>query len=212
MAGLFQHYFSNKAVFYNLFNGAANNLIEMANLLVKAVNTDDDQQRETLFKQINKLESTGDDITHKIYLTLDKVIFTPLNRNAIYALAGAIDDVADTIQEAGGRMLIYGIEDFSEAIKQIAHLIAQAVVELQHTVKLLQIRKSHNQIIDSCRQVKEYEGQADRVYYNAIAGLFENEKDPITLIKYREILASLENSVNYCKSAASAIENISLNN
>jgi len=184
----------------------------MANLLVKAVNTADEQEREVLFNQINKLESAGDDITHKIYLTLDRVIFTQLNRNAIYLLAGAIDDVADTIREASGRMLIYGIDDFSKAIKQIADLVARAVVELQKTIKLLQIRKSHNQIIESCRRVKEYEDQSDRIYYNAIAGLFENEKDPITLIKYREILASLENSVNYCKSAASAIENISLNN
>jgi len=212
MAGLFKNYFSNKSLFYNLFNDAATNLIEMANQLVKAVNTADARERETLFNQINKLESAGDDITHKIYLTLDRVIFTPLNRNAIYSLAGAIDDVADTIQEASGRMHIYGIEDFSEAIKQIANLVAQAVVELQKTVKFLQVRKSHDQIIESCRQVKEYEDDSDRIYYNALASLFENEKDPITLIKYREILASLENSVNYCKSAASAIENISLNN
>lgn len=211
MADFLKNYFTNKSLFYNLFNSAAGNLIDMAALLVKVVNTGDEKERELIFNQIDKLESVGDDITHKTYLTLDKVTFTPLNRNAIHSLAAAVDDVADTIQEASGRMYIYNIDDFGPAIKEIAALIASAVAEIQNTIKLLQLRKSHDLIIDSCRRIKDYEGQSDQIYYNAIANLFENEKDAITLIKYREILASLENSVNCCKSAATAIENISLN-
>ncbi|MDB5010072.1 MAG: hypothetical protein JWQ06_861, partial [Mucilaginibacter sp.] len=63
-----------------------------------------------------------------------------------------------------------------------------------------------------CRQIKQYEHQSDQIYYNAVAKLFEDEKDAINLIKYREILASLEGSVNRCKNAAEALEGISLNN
>jgi predicted phosphate transport protein (TIGR00153 family) len=187
-------------------------MIDMANLLVRVVNTEDAELREPIFKQIDKLENNGDNITHKIYLALDKVIFTPLNRSAIHNLASAIDDVADTIQEASGRMYLYNILDFSLTIKQITSLILEASTEIQTTVNLLQTPHTRNAIIASCRQIKQYEHQSDQIYYNAVAELFLNEKDAITLIKYREILASLENAVNRCKNAAEALESISLNN
>jgi len=212
MAGIFKNYFSNRLLFYDLFNEAAKNMTDMANLLVTVVNTTDEEEREPIFRQIDKLENNGDDITHKIYLALDKVIFTPLNRSAIHALASAIDDVADTIQEASGRMYLYNIVEFSPAIRQITTLIAQAGAEIEKTVNLLNTPKSRDEIIISCRQIKEYEHQSDRVYYHAVAELFAHETDAINLIKYREILASLENSVNRCKNAAEALESISLNN
>ena len=184
----------------------------MANLLEKVVNIEDEHERDPIFKQIDKLENNGDDITHKIYLALDKVIFTPLNRTAIHSLASAIDDVADTIHEASGRIYLYNIIAFSPAIKQISTLIATAGAEIEKTVILLRTPGSRDIILTSCRQIKEYEHQSDQVYYHAVAELFATETDAINLIKYREILASLENSVNRCKNAAEALESISLNN
>jgi len=211
MAGLFKNYFSNGALFFDLFNEAAKNIAAMSHLLVMVVNMDNATDREPIFKQIAKLENTGDDITHKIYLALDKVIFTPLNRNAIHSLASALDDVADTIHEASGRMYLYNIDDFKPAIKQIASLIQDTTSEINKTVALLKKPKSISEIAASCRIIKNYEHQSDQVYYRAVAELFANEKDAISLIKYREILASLENSVNRCKNTAEALESISLN-
>ncbi|HEY0245437.1 MAG TPA: DUF47 domain-containing protein, partial [Mucilaginibacter sp.] len=72
--------------------------------------------------------------------------------------------------------------------------------------------KSRDEIINSCRQIKQYEHQSDQIYYLSVAQLFADEKDAINLIKYREILASLENAVNRCKNVAEALESISLNN
>jgi predicted phosphate transport protein (TIGR00153 family) len=212
MSGIFKNYFSNRSLFYNLFNEAAKNMVHMATLLVTAVNIEDPDEREPLFKQIDKLENNGDDITHKIYLALDKVIFAPLNRNAIHTLASAIDDVADTIDEASGRMYLYNIVELSSPMKQIAALIMQTTTEIEKTVYLLKTPKSGEDIINSCLQIKNYEHQADQIYYHAVAQLFADEKDAITLIKYREILASLENSVNRCKNAAEALESISFSN
>ena len=211
MAGLFKNYFSNGALFFDLFNDAAKNILAMSRLLATVVNIDDAADREPIFKQIAKLENTGDDITHKVYLALDKVIFTPLNRNSIHALASALDDVADTIHEASGRMYLYNIDDYKPAIKDIAALIQDTAIEINNTVALLRKPKNVNEIMASCRIIKNYEHRSDQVYYRAVAELFANEKDAISLIKYREILASLENSVNRCKNAAEALESISLN-
>jgi predicted phosphate transport protein (TIGR00153 family) len=211
MGRLFRNYFSNRSLFYNLFDEAAKNMAEMAALLVKAVNTDITEEREAIFKQIDKLENTGDDITHKIYLALDKVIFTPINRGSIPVLASCIDDVADTIHEASERMYLYNIDEFVTAIKEIAVLIHKASLEIEKVVGLLRISNMEATIIALCRQVKIYEHQSDQVYYQALAELFANEKDAIKLIKYREILSSLENTVNRCKNTSDALEAISIN-
>jgi len=183
----------------------------MAGLLVNVINSKGFDDPMPVFKQIDKMENTGDDITHKIYLCLDKVIFAPLNRNDIHSLASAIDDVADTIQEASGRMYLYNIDDFTPAIKEIAAIILKASLELEKAIRLLRLPQKNNEIFGLCRQIRNYERQSDLVYYHAIAALFENEKDAIKLLKYREILFSLETSVNKCKNVTDVLNTILIN-
>jgi len=208
MSRLFQQYFLKGAQFYNLFDQAAKNAVDMATLLVNVVNTDSAAGRELIFKQIDKLENAGDDITHKIYLALDKVIFTPLNRKDIHTLASAIDDVADYIHEASERMFLYGIVEFVPSIKTLAGIILEASKEIERSVNLLRMPKQGDNILASCKQIKDYENQSDLVYYNALAQLFANEKDAINLIKYREILYSLETTTNKCKKATEVLQAI----
>jgi len=211
MSSFFQNYFLNGAQFFNLFDQAAKNAVEMAILLVNVVNIDEAAEREVVFKQIKRLETIGDDITHKIYLALDKVVFTPLNRNDIHKLASAIDDVADYIHEASERMYLYNIVEFVPAIKEIAAIILNASKEIEKSVNLLRISKQHDMVLASCRQIKDYEHQSDRIYYNSLAALFANEKDAINLIKYREILHSLETTTNKCKNATEVLQAILIN-
>ncbi|SDT48202.1 hypothetical protein SAMN05216490_3657 [Mucilaginibacter mallensis] len=210
MSSFFQNYFLNGAQFFNLFDQAAKNAVEMAQLLVNAVNTNDATEREVVFKQIDRLENIGDDITHKIYLALDKVVFTPLNRKDIHTLASAIDDVADYIHEASERMYLYHIVEFVPAIKEIANIILSASIEIERSVNLLRSNKQ-SEVLASCKQIKDYEHQSDQIYYNSLANLFANEKDAINLIKYREILHSLETTTNKCKNATEVLQAILVN-
>jgi predicted phosphate transport protein (TIGR00153 family) len=211
MGNFFQDYFLNGAQFYNLFDQAAENAVEMAGLLVKAVNTAQAEDREVIFKHIDRLENVGDDITHKIYLALDKVIFTPLNRPDIHTLASAIDDVADFIHEASERMYLYNITDFLPAMMEIANIILNASSEIKRSVNMLRLSTKGALILESCRQIKHFEHQSDQIYYNALADLFANEKNAITLIKYREILYSLETTTNKCKSVTDVLRAILVN-
>jgi len=211
MGNFFQDYFLNGAQFYNLFDQAADNAVEMAGLLVNAVNTVLPEDREIIFKNIDRLENIGDDITHKIYLALDKVIFTPLNRPDIHTLASAIDDVADFIHEASERMYLYNITDFLPAMSEIAEIILNASAEIKKSVNMLRLSTKGGLILESCRQIKQFEHQSDQIYYNALADLFANEKNAITLIKYREILYSLETTTNKCKSVTDVLRAILVN-
>jgi predicted phosphate transport protein (TIGR00153 family) len=210
MSSFFQNYFLNGAQFFNLFDQAASNAVEMAQLLVNAVNIDAVADREVIFKQIDRLENVGDDITHKIYLALDKVVFTPLNRKDIHTLASAIDDVADYIHEASERMHLYNIVEIVPAIKEIADIILSASMEIEKSVNLLRSNKQ-SEVLAACKLIKDYEHQSDQIYYSSLAQLFADEKDAIKLIKYREILHSLETTTNKCKNATEVLQAILIN-
>jgi len=211
MKMLFQDFLSNKTLFFDQFDNAAKNVVEMASMLDVIVNTAAACEREIITKQIDKKENIGDDITHKIYLSLDKILFTPLSRSDIHALASAIDDVADTIQEASGRMYLYNIDKYEPAIKEIAAILLKASLEIEKAVVLLRSSKKVDELPAVCRQIKTYERQSDQVYYEAVAALFEAEKDPIRLLKYREVLYSLETSVNKCKKVTDVLNTILIN-
>jgi len=211
MRNIFSDFFSHKELFYGLFRQAGKNIADMSELLSTVVHTPSVEDREPLYKQINTLEETGDDITHKVYLGLDKVFFTPLNRKDIHILASAIDDVADNVHEAAGKMHLYNIESFIPAISQITNYIKRSCGEIQKLIASLAKIEDSESMLATCRLVKEYEHQSDQVYYHALADMFATEKDPIRLIKHRDILYSLETSANKCKVVTDAIEIIVIN-
>lgn len=198
----------DKKVFFPLFEQAASNVVEMASLLVKAVNDLDISQREILYQQIDKLENVGDDITHQIYLELGKNFITPFDREDIHSLATAIDDVADLIQGSANRMSLYRIIEMTEPIQKLSELILQGSYDLQKAVVELKDLKNVRNIAESCIRINSIENQADYVFDRGVADLFLYEKDAIRLIKYKEILAALETATDRCEDAANVMESI----
>ncbi|MBV8389086.1 MAG: DUF47 domain-containing protein [Mucilaginibacter sp.] len=210
---IFQYFVpKDKKIFFPLFEQAANNVVNMSKLLVEAVNSDDSVNREDLFKQIEKLENKGDELTHQIYLELGKNFITPFDREDIHALATAIDDVADFIQGSANRMSLYQIDDYNDHIRKLCELILQASLDLEKAVRELKDLKNVRNIADSCIRINSVENQADYVFDRAVADLFLYETDAIRLIKYKEILAALETATDRCEDAANVMESILVKN
>ena len=195
-----------------MFEQAANNVVNMATILVEAVNMENAATREELIRTIDKLENKGDEITHQLHLELGKNFITPFDREDIHQLASAIDDVADNIQGAANRMSLYRIDDFNEHIKNLSNLILQSGIELAKAVKELKDLKNVRHIADSCIRINSLENQADHVFDRAVADLFLYETDAIRLIKYKEILSSLETATDMCEDAANVMESILVKN
>jgi predicted phosphate transport protein (TIGR00153 family) len=210
---IFQYFVpKDKKIFAPLFEQAASNVVVMATILVEMVNSPNPATREELNKQIDKLENKGDEITHQIYLELGKNFITPFDREDIHALTTAIDDVADNIQEASNRMSLYRIDDFNESIRKLSDLILQATVDMEKAIKELKDLKNVRNIADSCIRINSLENQADYVFGRAVADLFLYETDAIRLIKYKEILSSLETATDMCEDAANVMESILVKN
>ncbi len=210
---IFQYFVpKDRKVFFPLFEHAASNVVAISRVLVETVNCEDEAQRQEFYKQIDKLENIGDDLTHQIYLELGKNFITPFDREDIHSLATAIDDIADNIQGAANRMNLYKIEDFTMPIRKLADLILQASIDMEKAVKELRDLKNVRTIADSCIRINSIENQADYVFDRAVADLFLYEKDAIKLIKYKEILATLENATDMCEDVANVMETILVKN
>ncbi|MBL4677039.1 MAG: DUF47 domain-containing protein [Mucilaginibacter sp.] len=210
---IFQYFVpKDKKTFFPLFEQAASNVVAMSTVLVEAVNSNNPATREELFRQIDKLENKGDELTHQVYLELGKNFITPFDREDIHTLATAIDDIADYIHGAANRMNLYKIDDYNEHIKKLSELILQAANDLEKAVRELKDLRNVRAIADSCIRINSVENQADYVFDRAVADLFLYETDAIRLIKYKEILSALETATDMCEDAANVMESILIKN
>jgi predicted phosphate transport protein (TIGR00153 family) len=202
----------DKKIFFPLFEQAAANLVAMAHALVETVNSDYPAEREALYQKIDQLEIVGDDITNNIYLEIGKNFLVPFDREDIHALASAIDNVADNIKGAANQMFLYKIDDFTDDIKKLSEFVLQASTDLEKAVKELKELKNIRTIADSCIRINTVENRADSVFDQAVADLFLYETDAVRIIKYKEILGSLETATDSCEDAANVMESILVKN
>lgn len=193
--------------FYPLFEQATANLVATAKVLYESMSTPTDK-RIILYRQIEKLEHVGDEITHSIFNEVGQSFITPFDREDIQALASAIDDVLDHIHGASKRFELYKVKDIHPAAIKLAELTLESAKELDIAVQGLRSMRNVGRIRESLVKINSLENHADDIYDNAIARLFEDEKDAVTIIKTKEILQSLETATDKCEDAANTIESV----
>lgn len=159
---------------------------------------------------IEELEHKGDLQTHEIFRTLNKSFITPFDREDIYSLASALDDIIDEIDTVVQHIIIYHIDKITPEAKELGFIILKACQTVEKAVLMLENKKQH--ISEYCVEINSLEGEADRVRAEAISRLFDEEKDPITLIKWKEIYENLEHITDRCEDAANIIESVVVKN
>ena len=192
--------------FFRMFRDVSENLTEGARLLHDILKNPDD-----LAHRINKLqeiEHRGDDMTHDIIRMLNQTFITPFDREDIHALTSSLDDVLDYLNSAATRMKLYRITAPPPASAALAALIVTQSEELSKGVSLL--AEENQRVLDHCVEVNRLENEADRVSRSAIAELFEHEKDPIQLIKIKELYEVLETATDKAEDAANVLEAVVL--
>jgi predicted phosphate transport protein (TIGR00153 family) len=193
--------------FFPLFEQSTSNLVKASKVLVELVNTTPDKRKD-LIREIEHLEHQGDNITHMIFNELSRNFITPFDREDIHALASAIDDVLDFIHGSAKRIDLYKVTELSESITLLADCILKGSIELNTAVKNLENMKQIMVIKEACVKINSLENHADDVFNSGIARLFEEEKDPVKIIKIKEILSALETATDKCEDAANTIQTI----
>jgi predicted phosphate transport protein (TIGR00153 family) len=205
---LFKIFTPKDSTFFPLFEEDVANLVKIAELLCQLMNSQDASHWVPLIKQIKELERAGDHITNRIYDNLDKSFITPFDREDIQSLASSIDDVADNINRACNRIMLYKPKMFMAEFALLADLILQGTRLIDIGIKDIKRSDSNPKLTDICIQISEIENKADDIYHSAISRLFEEEADPIELIKIKDILKSLERATDDAKTVSNVFKTI----
>lgn len=198
--------------FFILFKQATANLIDGADLLNKIFSKQNLDDRLEDSVEMHKLETKGDQITHTIFSDLSSNFITPFDREDIHEMASSIDTVLDTMDGTAKRVKMYKMDQVSPQMVQLASLVKAAVLEIDAALHALENMKDPGRVREAIGRIDEIEKHADNIHNEAIADLFQNEKDAIQLIKKKEILQNLEKAVDFCLDTANVIENILIKN
>ncbi len=188
-------------IFFDLFNQAADNVLEAARTLEALL--DDYRDVEARATAIKALEDRGDELTHTIIDRLNRTFVVPLDREDIFALAKQLDDVLDWIEASSARMATYHIQRSTPEARELGHIIVsacQAIVEAIRNLRRLE------RVTATLREINRLENLADHVQREAIAKLFASGGDPIEIIKWKELYETLEEATDQAEHVAHVLE------
>jgi len=163
---------------------------------------------EAAFKKIRDIEHQGDDVAHTIIEQLNKTFITPFDREDIYALTKELDDVIDMINTIVGRLKIYKITAVNKNLVEFSSVIEESVSAVARAVKGMRDMKNLKAVSQACVEVNRLENVGDSMRDEVLAELFETEKDPITVIKWKEIYQDAETVLDICEDVAHVVESI----
>ena len=192
--------------YFTLFSTMAARIREAARLLVE-MTSGDQADFVARFKKIKDIEHECDNITHTLTTKLNKSFITPFDREDIYTLSVALDDVCDYIDAAARAIVMYDIREIAPPIKQTAELIEKLSVEIEICCGMLNNGKG---LGPHLQEIQRLENEADDVYFKAIGDLFHNDGDPIRVIKLKEVFEILEYATDRCESVGNIIESVIL--
>ena len=194
--------------FYKFFEDATQNLIQAAALLRKLVVEKEPTERDSLTMQIKELEHHGDSLTHQIFSELNATFVTPFDREDIHELTSAIDDILDHMDGTASRASLYKIKEFPESVVRLVDVLQLSIAELHRGVRMLRDINKANELQRVFQKINDFENNADDIFDNGVAELFDKEKDAIQIIKLKEVLVGLETATDKCEDAANVLEGI----
>jgi len=196
--------------FFDLFVQQAENVLEGARQLKDLLENYTDLEQKRML--IEKTESNGDEIAHRIIEKLNTTFITPMDREDIHALTSALDDILDLINGTAQRLHLYRVNNITPEAVKLANIILRATEETLALTQNLENMKQPKNMKARWIEVNRLENEGDAVSRAAIAGLFENETNPIEVIKWKELYEHLETATDKCEDAANIVEAVVLKN
>lgn len=192
--------------FFDLFDLQAKNALKAAELFREMAGSGGFD--ETGVQKMRDIEHEGDTLAHETIDMLNRTFITPFDREDIHALASELDDVTDIIHALTTRIRLYKIASRNEDLIQFAEVIVQSVSSLSKVVGGLRELKRPRRILDECIEVNRLENVGDQLRESSISRLFENSRDPIAVIKWKEIFEGAETLLDKCEDVANTVESI----
>jgi predicted phosphate transport protein (TIGR00153 family) len=177
---------------------------ELLNLLA------DPKNIEAKARRIADIEHETDVITHRCVEALHKTFITPIDRDSIHRLITRMDDIMDYVEAAAERIALYELSTMTQDVKDLAEVLHRATIEVEQACKHLRDLKNPSKILQLSIDINRLENEGDAILRRAVARLFREEKDPILVIKWKEIYENLEMATDRCEDVANIIEGVVL--
>jgi predicted phosphate transport protein (TIGR00153 family) len=192
-----EQYFTLFAQMTSYINDAARTLVEML------AHQDGDYQEYV--QRIKSIEHACDDLTHNVSTRLNQSFITPFDREDIYMMSKALDDVVDLIDGAARAVVMYDIHTATEPAKQLAGVIQRMALQLNEVVSILQKPKG---VTERLVELHRLENEGDDIYHRAVAALFHERGDPLEVLKWKDVYEKLEAAIDRCENVANIIEGV----
>ena len=190
--------------YFSFFAQMTSYISDAARVLVEILSDKSGEYGEHA-KRIKAIEHSCDDLAHSISTKLNKSFITPFDREDIYMLASALDDIVDLIDDAARALVMYDVHETTPHARQFADVIQSMAIQLHEIVSMLSRPVGINPRLV---EVHALENKGDDIYHTAIAELFHNATDPLYVIKWKEIYEKLEAAVDRCENVANIIEGV----
>jgi uncharacterized protein len=191
--------------FYELFDRAAANMAETAELLSKLLA--DFRDPEAAHAEIRQREHEGDEITHEIMRALNTTFVTPFDREDIHRLASSLDDILDGMEAVADLLVLYHIEQILPEMQQQAEVLARATDQTYQAMTQL---RGFSGLDRFWVEINRLENEGDRVYRKTVAHLFSGEFKAMDVLKWKDLVEQLEAAIDGCEDVANTLESIVL--
>jgi uncharacterized protein len=189
--------------FYTDFQALADELKRGSRLLEQMVAPDKPVWDKA--DEIKEVEHKCDFLTHEIIQRLNRTFVTPLDREDIHALARSLDDVMDAIDASASLVRLYRLDTVRFGARELAHIITSCTDQVRLALEALEQNKG---VATHAIEINRLENEADRAHSQAVSRLFDDEKDPIVVMKWKETLDFLEDATDRCEDVANVLEGV----
>jgi predicted phosphate transport protein (TIGR00153 family) len=194
--------------FFASFSNQARIIADAARLLAEAAKEGNSHLNRAAVR-IQQLEHEGDEIIHDTFTRLNQTFITPLDPEDIHSLSSRLDDVLDGIEDTAYRMVAYRLEPIPPTVVELCEVVHDCAKSIQKAFEAL---NKDQRLMEHCIEVNRLEDYADQLVRRAVSDLFQSEKDPIALIKQKEILESLEDTTDRCEDVADVLQSVVVKN
>jgi len=197
-----------KRAFFGLFTAASSNIVEISRLLAELLEQYPEDSRELIAK-IKEREHKGDQLTTELIGLVNRTFVTPFDRDDIFRLATALDDICDHVDDAATNLELYDVRRVPERAREQGDVINRAAAKLDASVRCIDGFKDAD---GELRGLRELEDEGDRLVRQAVAELFRSGQDPISIIRWKDIHEQLEEAVDAFQTAGDVLEAILVKN
>lgn len=192
--------------FFIFFNEFSKIVSDATNMLLNF--TENLENAEIKFREIEEIEHRGDKQLHDIMQALNKTYLTPFDREDIYAIARGLDDIVDCVEASASKFLLFNVTETTDHARKLSNKIVESGKEVITLMKELKNVKGNKNLSNSIIKINRLEDEGDSDFREAVKSLFITEVPPIEVIKWREIYENLEQTLDACEDLADIIEGV----